>query len=110
MFSRYKKPAAPEAAAPKPAATGARQPAAPQASPSTAAVARRPMSAAAAGAPAQAAAADKERKRKERMGEMKVELHKRLLDNLNLGALEHASESELRQEIVAITTEALEEM
>ncbi len=57
-----------------------------------------------------AIAADKEKKRKERLMELKVELHKRLLDNLNLSALETATESDLRAEIVAISTEALDEM
>ena len=37
-------------------------------------------------APAQAAPQDKEKKRKERLGEIKLELHKTLLDNLNLSA------------------------
>ncbi|MEM9425198.1 MAG: CpaF family protein [Pseudomonadota bacterium] len=60
--------------------------------------------------PAQAQAADKERKRKERLGEIKLELHKELLDNLNLAALENASESDLRAEIVAISGEALDNM
>ena len=60
--------------------------------------------------PAQVAPVDKEKKRKERLGEIKLELHKRLLDSLNLGALETASEQELRAEIVAISGEALEEM
>ena len=102
MFSRYKKsaPPAPAAAAAKTAAP------APAAGGSPSAM-RKPLPAKAA---ATNIAGDKERKRKERMGELKVELHKRLLDNLNLGALEHASESELRQEIVSISTEALEEM
>ncbi len=59
---------------------------------------------------AQVAPVDKEKKRKERLGEIKLELHKRLLDNLNLGALENASESDLRTEIVAISGEALDEM
>ena len=59
---------------------------------------------------AQVAPADKERKRKERLGEIKLELHKRLLDNLNLAALETASESDLRSEIVAISGEALDEL
>ena len=61
-------------------------------------------------APAQAAPMDKEKKRKERLGDIKLELHKALLDNLNLSALENASENELRQEIQAIATESLEEM
>lgn len=52
---------------------------------------------------------DKERKRKERMGEIKLELHRALLDNLNLAALEHATEQDLRQEISAISSEVLTE-
>jgi pilus assembly protein CpaF len=59
---------------------------------------------------AQAAPVDKERKRKERLGEIKLELHKSLLDNLNLSALDKASESDLRAEIVAIAGEALDDM
>ena len=105
MFSRFKKP---DAAAPAAAAPAAKTPAPVVAEASRTVVARRaPM---AGGNPAQAVTADKEKKRKERMGELKVELHKRLLDNLNLGALEHASEAELRQEIVSISTEALDEL
>ena len=109
MFSRYKKPApakvpagaaplqaVPQAAAPKPA-PDARAMAAAQrkASPQAAAMAM---------------AADKDRKRKEKMSEMKVELHKRLLENLNLAALETAREADLRHEIAAITAEALNDM
>ncbi len=60
--------------------------------------------------PARATPADKERKRKERLGEIKVELHKQLLDSLNLSALDTASERDLRAEIQAIAAEALEEM
>ncbi|MEI2807730.1 CpaF family protein [Albidovulum sp.] len=107
MFSRFKKPdaAAPAAASAAPAAKAA---APVSAEANRTVVARR--SPTAGGNPAQAVAADKEKKRKERMGELKVELHKRLLDNLNLGALEHASEAELRQEIVSISTEALDEL
>lgn len=53
---------------------------------------------------------DKEKKRKERLGDIKAQLHKHLLDNLNLGALENASESDLRSEISALAGEALEEL
>ena len=60
--------------------------------------------------PAQVTPVDKERKRKERLGEIKLELHKRLLDNLNLAALETATENDLRSEIVAISGEALDEL
>ena len=111
MFSRYKKSAAvappgaarPAAAAPVPQVSIAATPETPKPG-----VQRRVMP----GAPvtAQAAAADKDRKRKERMGELKVELHKRLLENLNLAALEHASEAELKAEIAAISGEAMTEM
>ncbi|KAB2885693.1 MAG: CpaF family protein [Albidovulum sp.] len=108
MFSRFKKP---DGAGP---ATAASTPQTPKPAVVAAPEVNRPVVARRAGAtatnPAQAVAADKEKKRKERMGELKVELHKRLLDNLNLGALEHASETELRQEIVSISTEALEDM
>ena len=81
----------------------AKEPAAP---PPEAKVQRRQMSR----IQAQAAPVDKEKKRKERLGEIKLELHKRLLDNLNLSALESATENDLRAEIVAISGEALDEM
>jgi len=61
-------------------------------------------------APAQSAPVDKDVKRKQRLGEIRLELHKELLDNLNLSALEAASEKELRSEITAIAAEALESM
>jgi pilus assembly protein CpaF len=108
MFSRFKKPDQPGA---KPALSAQPAKAAPPPVPThkPGVVARRP-SAAPAGNPAQAAAVDKEKKRKERMGELKVQLHKRLLDNLNLAALEHATEADLKQEIISITAEALDEL
>ena len=109
MFSRFKK--ADEAnARPAMAAVGAATPKAPApAAPVRAAAAAAP----AVGTPrvpADAVAADKEKKRKERLTELKVELHKRLLDNLNLAALEKASEVSLKQEISSIASEALDEM
>jgi pilus assembly protein CpaF len=114
MFSRYKKPtgsttqpaakAVPAAEAQAPAAA----PAAAAAAPAAAVAAPvRPMPARVS---AQAAPVDREKKRKERLGELKQELHKRLLDSLNLSALEHATENDLRQEIASISAEALEEM
>ena len=115
MFSKYKKSGGP-AAAPPPAPTAKvtniaeAQPAAapvaaaaPTAAPSR--VARKPLSRANAEVPA----TDKERKRKERLGEIKIELHKNLLENLNLSALEHATEADLRNEITTIAGEILEE-
>ncbi|NEY91427.1 CpaF family protein [Tabrizicola oligotrophica] len=113
MFSRFKKPEAPSA---RPAATAgsAAQAAAARPTPisaTQAALAARPLpSAPPPRPPAEAAALDKEKKRKQRLQELKVELHKRLLDNLNLAALEHASEASLKQEIASIGGEALDEM
>ena len=54
--------------------------------------------------------ADKDRKRKERLSDIKVQLHKELLDNLNLAALEAATEQDLKQEITEIVSEVLNEM
>ncbi|MDR5654467.1 CpaF family protein [Ruixingdingia sedimenti] len=111
MFSRFKKTGA-DSTRPRPVTTAPAQQAvaAPAQAP-----ARTPAAQPRAALPpprtaAQAVAVDKEKKRKERLGELKVELHKRLLENLNLSALEHASESDLRSEIVDISNEALEEM
>jgi pilus assembly protein CpaF len=59
---------------------------------------------------AEAGPADRDRRRKERLGEIKLELHKALLDNLNLAALDTATEQDLRSEINAIASETLEEM
>ena len=58
---------------------------------------------------AQAQPQDREKKRKERLSEIKLELHRALLDNLNLAALDQATESELKEEITAITSESLQE-
>ncbi|MCR9274888.1 MULTISPECIES: CpaF family protein [Mameliella] len=101
MFSRYKKNSAPGAQpvkAPAPAAPAAAQPAV-----QPTAVRRKAKPA------AQAAPVDKEKKRKERLGEIKLELHRALLENLNLAALDKASEGELREEISAIANETLQE-
>ena len=116
MFSRFKKPDATAAqmtsAAVGAASANARAPAA--AAPSKPAAPSRPnamsQKSAAPKPPAEAAAADKEKKRKDRLADLKVELHKRLLENLNLAALEKASEASLKTEIAAISAEALDEM
>ncbi|AKS45291.1 pilus assembly protein CpaF [Octadecabacter temperatus] len=57
-----------------------------------------------------AVAGDKEKKRKERLGDIKLELHKALLDNLNLAALENATDQDLKAEIQSIAQESLDEM
>ena len=58
--------------------------------------------------PTHAVASDKDRKRKERLQDIKVELHRELLENLNLAALETAAEKDLRAEIQEITNETLQ--
>ena len=106
MFSRYKKPQLKEAA---PAARPMAAPVAEVAShPGTQAGAKigatrqaKPV------VPVQPAPVDKEKKRKERLGEIKLELHRALLDNLNLAALDQASEAELREEIKSVAEETL---
>ena len=104
MFSKYKKPSATAPAAAQPSkVTELAKVATPEAA---AKVARKASPAAAA----QVVPMDKERKkRKDRIGDLKLELHRVLFNSLNLAALENASETELRQEIQAITSEFLEE-
>ncbi|MBO6866519.1 MAG: CpaF family protein [Pseudomonadota bacterium] len=101
MFSRYKK-SAPEAPVAQAVATAAK-PEVVKTAPA------KPVQKIATKRAAQAAPVDKEKKRKERLAEIKLELHRALLDNLNLAALDHASEAELKEEISAIATETLAE-
>ncbi|MTJ03251.1 MAG: CpaF family protein [Sediminimonas qiaohouensis] len=111
MFSRYRKTDA-RPVKTKPATAAAPQPAADKAAPANAPGSAPPaasMRRAMKKAPAQSTSANKERKRKERMGEIKLELHHALLDNLNLSALETAAESDLKAEISDIATEVLQE-
>jgi len=116
MFSRFKKPesdatrGAATAAVTSPAPAAKLAGGAPQAAPGRATGQVRPIPTALPKPSAEVIAAEKEKKRKERLMELKVELHKRLLDNLNLAAIEHATEASLKQEIAAISAEALDEM
>jgi pilus assembly protein CpaF len=109
MFSRYRKSGTdrPSPVTSAPAQTAA---AAPAVLPQRASLASLKPPQQPPVAPAQAVAQDKEKKRKDRLSELKVELHKRLLESLNLSALEHASETDLRSEIADISTEVLSEM
>ena len=52
----------------------------------------------------------KDHKRRERLSDIRIALHKRLLDTLNLAALEFATEADLRSEIAAICADGLTEM
>ncbi len=101
MFSRYKKS---DAAPAKPVASAIVTPQEPVKPTAAKSVSMRRAS-----QPATAAPVDKEVKRKQRMSDIKLELHRSLLDNLNLAALEHASEQDLRQEINSISAEVLAE-
>ena len=139
MFSRYKKPAGAKpvapagseppaaspqrpvakaaASTPRPGAKAAPPPPAQEAAPERPAVLDRRAEDRRAGprrlsdraAAARAAPTDKGRKR-ERIEALKTEMHHRLLDNLNLAALEKAEPAALRAEIVAITSEELAQM
>ena len=110
MFSRYKRPSAkgaapavdvaeaPAATSPAPQAARTKAPVAPAAPPRTPRV-----------RPAEVTPQDREKKRKERLGDIKLEMHRVLLDNLNLAAIDQASEKELREEISAIVAETLQD-
>ena len=50
---------------------------------------------------------EKDKKRVNKLMELRIQLHKSLLENLNLGALETAGERELRTEIAAIANDSL---
>lgn len=106
MFARYRKNAENPAQPVRASAGGATRPApaAPQKALVEAQQDSKPRAA------AKPVAGSKEEQRKLRMNKIKSDLHRRLLDNLNLSALENASESELREEINSIVAEALSEM
>jgi pilus assembly protein CpaF len=106
MFSRFKKPEGATAANLPPA----RAAIAPAASAAAGLSTARAHPTTTSRAVVDISAADKEKKRKERLGQIKQDLHKRLLDQLNLAALDQASEASLKAEISAISAEALEEM
>ena len=104
MFSKYKKPGDVAVATPAPKANAP----APQQQPEEA-VAPKPASMRRVAQAATVAPQDRDVKRKQRMSDIKLELHRALLENLNLAALEHASEQDLRSEINEISTEILAE-
>ncbi|WP_439154730.1 CpaF family protein [Yoonia sp.] len=107
MFSKYKKPAVGKNGTAN--ATAAKTPVTPAQAPIVEEPRKNLMKSMPI-RPAEVGAHDKEKRRKERLGEIKLELHKALLDNLNLAALDTATEQELRTEINAIANETLEDM
>ncbi|MFT6932172.1 MAG: pilus assembly protein CpaF [Paracoccaceae bacterium] len=109
MFSRYKKDESASAVMPIATPVPAKKKAAIAADPSK--VQRRPgVPEKAADTASEVANLDKEQKRRLRLDELKTEMHHRLLDNLNLSALETAKEADLRAEIVSITNDELNEL
>ncbi|SDX73761.1 pilus assembly protein CpaF [Albimonas donghaensis] len=57
-----------------------------------------------------AAAESRELKRRQRLLQIKVDLHRRLLETLNLSIIDKVPESELRREIASIAREGLRDM
>jgi pilus assembly protein CpaF len=114
MFSKYRKPdAKPDntAAAPKPEPKTTAPADTPEASGEPPKATRKSQELAAVPKAQLSGGGDeKEAKRRQRLDELKTDMHHRLLDNLNLSALETAKESELRAEINAITSEQLADM
>ncbi|MBN2758861.1 MAG: CpaF family protein [Rhodobacteraceae bacterium] len=108
MFSRYRKNAEASAQPVRPSAVGPARHV--SSDPLRAELAPRPAKQVAKPVAATPEAASKDEQRKLRMNKVKSDLHRRLLDNLNLSALDNASESELRSEINSIVAEALVEM
>ena len=107
MFSKYKKPSG---QSPKTGATLVKQVSPAEIPAELAEAPRQKLMKMMPTKAAEGGTVDKEKRRKERLGNIKLELHKALLDNLNLAALETASEADLRKEINAIAQESLAEM
>ncbi len=63
-----------------------------------------------AAAPVSSEASSKDQKRKERLMDVRMQMHKRLLETLNLAAIDKASEADLRREITAVTADGLQEI
>lgn len=102
MFKRYKKPSAPAAPEQQPEAPAA----APAAAAPTPAPATKPK---AQKVPAKTDGMTREERRKQRLMDLRLDMHTRLLENLNLGAIENAPEADLRREIAAICSDGLQE-
>ena len=107
MFSKYKKPTAGKETSAKPGSPKVNVAPVQIAKPEEP---RKNLMKSMPSRPAEVGPQDKEKRRKERLGEIKLELHKALLDNLNLAALDTATEQDLRNEINAIANETLEDM
>ncbi|WP_439136668.1 CpaF family protein [Roseicyclus sp.] len=108
MFGKYKKPGTAEV---MPQMRDAASDAATPANAGAVTSLRKPQIVVEAPRPAaQAGDEEKDVKRRQRLDEIKTEMHSRLLDNLNLAALESAKEADLRAEITSIVSEQLAEL
>ncbi|HKK36844.1 MAG TPA: ATPase, T2SS/T4P/T4SS family, partial [Paracoccaceae bacterium] len=106
MFKRYRKEAEPSLEA-----AGAEIDLAPP--PAPAAAAPPPAESAAAlraAAPESRQDEPREAKRRHRLLQIKVDLHRRLLETLNLAVIDRVPEADLRREVAAIAREGLREM
>ncbi len=106
MFARYRKPSTTHKIQPvevAPERSKQQSPTELQARAKAAAAVQRSV-------PARAAPTDRAEQRKQRLNSLKSDIHKRLLESLNLAALDRASEAELRTEIATIAAETLDEM
>ncbi|MBR9862620.1 MAG: CpaF family protein, partial [Rhodobacteraceae bacterium] len=108
MFKRYKK----QDAKPAPTAPSAEPEAvaAPQAVAAEPVAAKAPPKAVPAAAKAKSDNLTREERRAQKLMDVRLDMHTRLLENLNLGAIETASEADLRREIAAICADGLQEM
>lgn len=118
MFSRYQKPGQKGVTPPSPKLGGASTPEKPATEAETVATPETP----AAPEPAarmrrqEGAAAvnknerERDQKRRDRLLDVRMELHRRLLETLNLAVLDRVAEAELRREISAIAREGLREL
>jgi pilus assembly protein CpaF len=110
MFKRYQKPKT-EAPAAKSAAPAAVQ----ETAKSAAAVSiEKPKAVipemAPANIPVKSEEQQKDQKRKDRLMDVRMQMHRRLLETLNLAAIDKASEADLRREISAVTFDGLQEI
>ena len=106
MFKRYQKPQSQ-----KPAAASA---SADASTPAEVVSIAKPEAAIPAKAPASIAPLSdepsKDQKRKDRLMDVRMQMHKRLLETLNLAAIDKATAADLRREISAVTQDGLQEM
>jgi len=107
MFKRYNKTSTETPKAPTPTAVEAEKPAAAVSKPKI----EKPKTVIPQKTPAAAPSElSKDQKRRQRLIDIRMQMHKRLLETLNLAAIDTASEADLRREISAVTADGLQEI